>query len=44
MADKYCSIMEVTTLEEEGVLSINKNLVVKMVDHSEFEVVFIKRK
>lgn len=44
MGEPCCSIKEISTREKEGLLSINENMVVKMQDGSEFEVVFIKRK
>ena len=43
MDEECCPIRQITTLEEEGLLSMNENLVVKLNDKSEFEIVIIKR-
>jgi hypothetical protein len=41
--EDYSSIKEVTTLENEGMLCISENLVVKTEDRSRFEILIIKR-
>jgi hypothetical protein len=41
--EDYSSIKEVTTLENEGMLCISENLVVKTEDRSQFEILIIKR-